>query len=82
MKKLPDHVNSCGSRIDEMNNFRDALIVGLCVFDIRMGEDGFEADSPCATPCEYCSQQADFLLSLLKDLEHDQQPVENDRRED
>lgn len=60
-----------------MNNFRDALIVGLCVFDIRMGEDGFEADGPCDAPCEYCSAQADFLLSLMKVLGSDQQPVES-----
>lgn len=63
-----------------MNKFRDALIVGLCVFDIRMGDDGFEADSPCDTPCEYCSRQADFLMSLMKGLEHDEQPAEIYRR--
>lgn len=65
-----------------MQKIVEILAVGLCVFDIRMVEDGFTADQPCQEICSYCSQQAAYLAGLLRDHDHEQQPAEGDRRED
>ena len=47
-------------------SMHQALAVGICTFDVRIGTDGFIADEPCRILCDYCLQQASYLANMLQ----------------
>ena len=55
-----------GGNVDMDASMHQALAVGLCTFDVRIGTDGFIADEPCRILCDYCLQQAAYLANMLQ----------------
>ena len=52
--------------MDANKKIIDALAAGLCTYDWRMKEPGFVPEPPCDTICEYCIDQAKYLIEIVK----------------
>jgi hypothetical protein len=53
-------------KMDGDKKIIDALAIGLCTYDWRMNEEGFEPDRPCEGLCSYCVDQARYLIEIVK----------------